>query len=167
MGLDMYLNRRYHIWSCNINPEDFTLTGNMPFNQHECKTLETANIHCITYEIGYWRKANHIHKWFVDNVQHNTDDCAEYTVDKNQLEDLLALCKKALQIKEANGLTQEQKEEQLEKLLPTQEGFFFGDTTYSDYYFETINDTIELLESEMQSKYWNDSNVDYTYQSSW
>lgn len=20
-------------------------------------------------EVGYWRKANHIHKWFVDNVQ--------------------------------------------------------------------------------------------------
>lgn len=29
----------------------------------------------IWKEIGYWRKANHIHKWFVDCVQDGEDDC--------------------------------------------------------------------------------------------
>lgn len=28
----------------------------------------------IWQEIGYWRKANHIHKWFVDKVQGGDDD---------------------------------------------------------------------------------------------
>ena len=36
-------------------------------------------------EVGYWRKANQIHKWFVDNVQDGVDDCGEYKVTKEQL----------------------------------------------------------------------------------
>ena len=29
----------------------------------------------ISYPVGYWRKANAIHNWFVQNVQDNRDEC--------------------------------------------------------------------------------------------
>lgn len=39
----------------------------------------------IMTEIAYWRKANHIHKWFVDNVQYGVDDCGTYEVTEADL----------------------------------------------------------------------------------
>ena len=33
---------------------------------------------------GYWRKANQIHKWFVDNVQGGIDDCRPYPVSQSR-----------------------------------------------------------------------------------
>lgn len=53
-------------------------------------------------EIGYWRKANHIHHWFVDNVQKGVDDCGIYVVHPVQLIDLLELCCKVLFPKKSN-----------------------------------------------------------------
>ena len=47
-------------------------------------------------EIGYWRKANAIHKWFVDNVQNGVDDCGEYKVTKEQLIQLHNACNDVL-----------------------------------------------------------------------
>ena len=29
----------------------------------------------ISYPVGYWRKANAIHNWFVQNVQDGRDEC--------------------------------------------------------------------------------------------
>ncbi len=43
----------------------------------------------VTYIIedcGYWRKANGIHAWFVQNVQEGEDDCKEYYVSQSKLE---------------------------------------------------------------------------------
>ncbi len=37
-------------------------------------------------EVGYWRKANQIHNWFVKNVQGGVDDCGYYGVTKEKLE---------------------------------------------------------------------------------
>ena len=37
-------------------------------------------IKTIRLEAGYWRKANHIHKWIVDNLQDGKDDCQEHSV---------------------------------------------------------------------------------------
>ncbi|NLK92374.1 MAG: hypothetical protein GX273_04465 [Bacteroidales bacterium] len=42
-------------------------------------------------EIMYWRKANEIHNWFVENVQNGVDDCGYYEVSIDQLYDLMDL----------------------------------------------------------------------------
>ena len=44
-------------------------------------------------EVCYWRKANQIHKWFVDHVQNGVDDCGEYKVTEEQIDELRELCK--------------------------------------------------------------------------
>lgn len=105
----------------------------------------------IEVEIGYWRKSNHIHKWFVDNIQDGIDNCASYTVSKEQLIELKEVCQQVLDNKEL-----------AEELLPTQNGFFFGSTEYGEYYFEELKDTIEIIDKALSLDY------DYfVYHSSW
>ncbi len=120
----------------------------------------------IFTEIAYWRKANEIHNYFVEYVQHGVDDCGTYDVSKKQLEDLLYKCKEVERIavleksKVVNGYTFENGKEipmyedgevianaeEVAAILPTQGGFFFGSTDYDKYYMEDIKYTIDILE---------------------
>lgn len=108
----------------------------------------------IFQNIAYWRKANQIHKWFVENVQGGTDDCNMYKVEKGQLEELLSTCKL---VKENQKLAS--------KLLPTQCGFFFGGTEYDEYYMEDIDHTIKALEKVLKETDFDNWIV--LYVSSW
>jgi len=108
----------------------------------------------VTYiieEAGYWRKANQIHKWFVENVQNGVDNCGEYYVDSSDLKKLLELCK---QVEADNSLA--------ESLLPSASGFFFGGTEYDEWYFNDISNTIQILEEALE-----DERGEYYYSSSW
>lgn len=128
MGLDMYLERANKVKS----------GGNLIFKVEE--------------KLGYWRKANHIHKWFVDNVQNGTDDCGCYPVTKEQLMSLQELCKLSL---DKNDPT----------LLPTQSGFFFGNTDVDDWYWSQTKRTIEIIEYTLSETDFENEIV--VYNSSW
>lgn len=104
--------------------------------------------------VGYWRKANAIHRWFVENVQNGMDDCGTYIVEKEQLEELLSICKAV-----AAGTVKPQV------MLPTQAGFFFGDTKYNEYYMEDVEHTIDILTQVLAETDWNTQSV--CYHSSW
>ena len=116
--------------------------------------------------MAYWRKANQIHKWFVDNVQNGTDDCSHYWVDREKLIKLLDICKQVKNL-QSDNLSQDELEEQINTLLPTQSGFFFGNTQYDEWYFSQIQDTIDKLEAEIESEDFQDQEAQYYYQSSW
>ena len=103
-------------------------------------------------EVGYWRKANQIHKWFVDNVQGGEDDCSPYPVTRDQLEKLLT----AVYYVQKNPSTASEH-------LPTGAGFFFGSTEYGTWYWEDINQTKHILEQALADK----TTDSWTYQSSW
>ena len=47
-------------------------------------------------EVGYWRKANAIHGWFVRELADGVDECQEIPVSKIKLLELQALCLSAL-----------------------------------------------------------------------
>lgn len=49
---------------------------------------EVDRIDAVQSEIGYWRGADPIHSWFVENVQQGNDDCRPHNVYQ---EDILAL----------------------------------------------------------------------------
>ena len=139
----------------------------------------------ISEEVAYWRKANQIHKWFVDNVQNGEDDCGEYVVSKEQLEELLSICEEVenkvvmQKGKIVNGQTFKDGEwtniyedgykiinpEICEELLPTCSGFFFGGTGYDEYYMDDIKYTIEQLKKIIEETDWETETVYYT--SSW
>ena len=141
MGLDMFLNRKFYVWKSDRHKIKITGVNTNP-----------EKLNYITEEAMYWRKANAIHSWFVENIQDGNDDCKEYYVPKEKLQELLALVKKVLK-----------DHTQAEKLLPTQEGFFFGGTEYNEYYFQDLEDTKKALESILQ----NHENWEYYYHSSW
>jgi hypothetical protein len=149
MGLDMYLSAKRYIYRAEeeelMEPVKKTLLPNSSHN---------FRITTVSAEVAYWRKANAIHKWFVDNVQSGNDNCGEYYVSREDLESLRETCQKALDNKDSAG-----------NIMPTQSGFFFGETTIDSWYFENLEYTINqiniILESE-DLKHW-----DFYYHSSW
>lgn len=112
----------------------------------------------IWQEIGYWRKANHIHKWFVDKVQGGDDDCEYYKVTKDNLLNLKATCDKVLSLK---GMD----EEKIKEILPTESGFFFGSTAYDEYYFSDVEETIKIIIDVLKTTDFEKELV--VYRSSW
>ena len=112
----------------------------------------------IWNDIGYWRKANHIHKWFVDCVQDGEDDCEKYEVTKSNLLDLKAVCEEVLSLKGKD-------ESRIEEILPTTSGFFFGGTAYDEYYFSDVEETIRIINNVLETTDFEKELV--VYQSSW
>jgi hypothetical protein len=147
MGLDMFLSKKIYI-GANYDFENVKATIHITKNGTPID-INPKKIKYIVEEQAYWRKANQIHRWFVDNVQGGDDDCKPYEVSGEQLLELVKLCKKVLKNKEL-----------AEELLPTQEGFFFGNTNYDEYYYQDLIDTIKQLK-DVNKDYW------YIYQASW
>jgi hypothetical protein len=92
MGLDMYMNLKTSSYLKNDertvdldNPNEYNL-DDCHFNEFGC-----SNRVEISETVAYWRKANQIHKWFVDNVQSGEDDCGEYDVSRREIQDLTNL----------------------------------------------------------------------------
>lgn len=140
----------------------------------------------IMEEIGYWRKANQIHKWFVDNVQDGVDDCDyHHEVTKEKLEKLLDTCKTVLKSCELvtgkiqNGWCYENGKEHpiiedgkyvkdssvAEKLLPTSAGCFFGGYNYDQYYVDDIKETINIITAALETTDFEKQMI--YYRSSW
>jgi len=148
MGLDMYLYKKIYV---GANYEFNKITGKIElYRDGKLINVNLSKVSEIVEDCGYWRKANHIHKWFVDNVQDGEDNCAEYYVSKEKLKDLLKLCKDSLENKDM-----------AQQLLPTSSGFFFGSTDYDEYYYQDIEDTIKIIEPLIES------DGDIYYHSSW
>jgi hypothetical protein len=146
MGLDMYLHAKTFTSKEYFNPKFYKqIVEDLPFT--------STGSAIVAVEVAYWRKSNQIHNWFVQNVQFNKDDCNEYNVSREKLEELLGLCK---EVKADSSLAA--------YLLPSTDGFFFGSTEYDEYYFNDIDETIEQLERILKKvpKEW-----DFTYRSSW
>jgi hypothetical protein len=152
MGLDMYLYKKNYIWQGDwIKPEAKQEVVVKKGGEID-KKIKPEKVKYVVEEAGYWRKANAIHRWFVDNVQEGNDNCGNYYVSRDTLEELLELCKKVVA---DNSLA--------ETLLPTQSGFFFGGTEYNEWYFEDVINTIKILEECLE-----DENADdFEYSSSW
>lgn len=146
MGLDMYLNAKRHASWYSDGDAAPTVDG--------VPEAAGMKLTCLTYEGMYWRKANAIHQWFVENVQDGDDNCQEYYVGREDLERLMELCGEAI----ANP-------DKAAELLPPQGGFFFGAAEVDDWYWEQVKRTYrelkELLSKELGSD-WS-----FTYQSSW
>lgn len=178
MGLDQYLTIRHKSTSSAI--QQYNEYWNMTDEQR--KGLSEPNFPDVT-ELAYWRKANQIHRWFVENVQNGVDDCGTYVVSRNDLERLLNACKEIMShVQKVNsssdyfshGFTgykySNEAVEKSKENLPTLDGFFFGGTMYNDYYFCKIENTIEQLNEVLYklNKFYQDENEwVIEYQSSW
>lgn len=96
MGLDMYLSVRRSLclkkgkltvnlddkrgYADGLAWDDFGVSNRITFEQNVC----------------YWRKANSVHRWFVENCSSDgkTDDCEPCNVSVESLRDLHNICKR-------------------------------------------------------------------------
>lgn len=148
MGLDMYLTAKRYVWKSM--DDDKSLQNKL--NEAMADELEDGmRITEVCADAFYWRKANHIHKWFVDNCQDGEDDCREYWVEHKQLVKLKELCESVLLNRDVG-------------LLPTEGGFFFGSTDYDEWYWSEIEETAKGLEKvlKLDTGKW-----DFYYRASW
>jgi len=116
----------------------------------DLEDIDPDKICSIVEEIGYWRKCNAIHCWFVENVQEGEDDCRTYSVGREQLEGLLVACEEVWEVylenKNNHGQPDEKASQFAQLTLPTTAGFFFGGVDYGKDYFEwQIEPTIKML----------------------
>jgi hypothetical protein len=155
MGLDMTLQCRKNIYGMYdfIGADNGTIDI---YKDGEKLDIPFEKIHYIILECASWRKAYHIHRWFVQNVQEDDDDCGEYFVPIEKLKELLETCKTVY--KEKNHVLSD-------AILPKKNSDFVGNTEYDEYYYNEVKYTIEILE-EIIKKH-NPKVDNYIYSSSW
>ena len=182
MGLDMYVNIRhkdtqskldaYKAWENKYSYEEWQrLTEEQVEEYRNSEPEYDENMY--GKELMYWRKANQIHNWFVQNCQNGVDDCEYYAITVADLMKLKELCEKILTMTEKRkamrytSYSATEKEEvdvlyltpegveYASEHLPSRSGFFFGGTEYDDWYVwdlentvEQINDTLDTLNCE-------------------
>ena len=134
MGLDSYLYKKNYVRQGEWVKPEFRTEVEVKTGGETDKNIKPERIRYIVEEVAYWRKANQIHNWFVQNVQNGVDECQNSYVSREKLEELLDVCTKVIA---DNTLA--------ETLLPSASGFFFGGTEYDEWYFQDVKNTIEYL----------------------
>ncbi len=190
MGLDMYLIRKKFV-GAEYERRHVKGTIYITINGKELP-IDFDRVSYIEEKVGYWRKANAIHKYIVDNFNDGVDDCKDIWLSLEDLEILLDVCKKVKKsIKLVDGEVAEsytfnEKGEKVyrygngkviedisvcEKLLPTTDGFFFGNTQYNEYYAQDIEDTIDILKKVIKEEKEQEKTTGFTndiiYHASW
>lgn len=151
MGLDMYLTKKTFV---GAEYEHRNVKGTVEITVDGKPLPITFNrISEITENVAYWRKANAIHKWFVDECQDGVDECQNTYVEKEKLKELVNLCKRV-----------NENPTFAPTLLPTGDGFFFGGTEYEEWYFDAIDYTIKAINALLAEDI---SQASIYYHSSW
>ena len=162
MGLDMYLTARRYVWGSEEELQANIKEVVKPF-MSEWEPKE------VSFRVGYWRKSNQIHDWFVKTVQDDIDDCKEYYVERDKLTELYQVVCEVLESRNT--------EVAAEKLSPAA-GFFFGSTEIDEWYWQDLENTKEILQPLIDAYIEADKlgdkshthpiyKYDFYYQSSW
>jgi len=157
MGLDQYLYARKYVSNYSFDDAEE--------KESFAKILEALGLDSSDVEpdhqmlwanvgVASWRKANQIHRWFVDEVQDGNDDCQYYYASREKLTELIVTCEAVLA-----------DHSKAEELLPVAGGFFFGTYEYDEWYFGQLQDTIEMLERTLDNPKF--MQYDFYYRSSW
>ena len=177
MGLDQYLDARKYISQVDWKSvpqrsfDDDTPIDYSEYYTEEYKTVKqffpdtlpkyAESGATVSMGIGYWRKANQIHGWFVREIQDGVDDCGSYHVPREKLVELLETIQKVL-----DGDKSVARE-----LLPVTAGSFFGnyseDDGYDQWYYKQLRYTEEMLEHILVEIEEGNYEYDIYYHSSW
>ena len=151
MGLDMYLYETRYITEATteLEPE----ASEAIKKALGAERLAGGFVASAQLQVAYWRKANQVHRWFVDNVQDSTDFGQTVDVSDDQLRELRNTAQEVLD-----------DHKLAEDLLPTQDGFFFGSTGYDEVYFTDLEDTVKQLDAALEQKH---KYGEFSYHASW
>lgn len=158
MGLDMYLYAERYLSRSDWGAKDSRTAKEAEdatkiINQVGFPVVGDYQGVYVKAQVAYWRKANAIHKWFVDKVQNGKDECEPHRVSREKLTELRDTCQRVYD-----------HHELAEELLPPQSGFFFGSTELDQWYFDDLARTIEQIDRVLDSV---PEDADLIYQSSW
>lgn len=149
MGLDMYLKGKRYLREYAKDSNDAEIQKEISKYFPELGDIKVQQVEA---EVGYWRKANAIHAWFVKNCQDGVDECQETWLQRSDLQKLLDAVNAVLENRERAG-----------EVLPPQAGFFFGNTDIGPYYWDDLEYTKSLLERVLAlGDEW-----DFYYRASW
>ena len=160
MGLDMYLYAEKYLPHLSWDDKG---KGNAKFSElveltglEELVDKDKGYISAYAkVQIAYWRKANAIHKYFVDNYADGEDDCKEIDVCEDALQELLNICNQILETKDV---------EKAMELLPPQSGFFFGGAEIDEWYFQDLEYTQKTLTNILEKA---PEDCYFIYRASW
>lgn len=188
MGLDMYLARRQQFGGFSFETQQsrkFKQVRLIPTDGDKEQVINLSEPAAVVIEvnIAYWRKANAIHRWFIENCTGGEDDLKPVEVDIDDLRALKELCEEVKQkaktklIPAKDGSGEETlvitNASVLAKLLPTQNGFFFGSTEYDKWYLQDIDYTIEQFgkiiseHEKLVASGAKEYSISYEYLASW
>jgi len=181
MGLDMYLHKKTYVKNWDHNGPEGKHTITVKKGGKKLKHIKPDRIAYIIEEVGYWRKANHIHQWFVQNCANGVDNCQETWVDPEKLKELRGVCQTIIdyfdksetgveRIKATFGddfdeMKYDIDEKILSELLPTASGFFFGGTAYDHWYYQDTKETINIIDEALNGI--EEHSFDIFYEASW
>ncbi len=192
MGLDMYLSAKRFASGYEFLPEEKREFYKKIVKLAGVKGSERAQSAEISVTIGYWRKANAIHGWFVRELADGKDECQRIYVTRENLETLRAECLKGLSQKpevlvpalsstvaidmgKTDPMTaivdmmtvqahahEFNDETDTDPLRPIK-GYFFGDTTKDEWYYEDLSETVRICDEALALP----DDWAFEYQASW
>jgi hypothetical protein len=203
MGLDMYLYAEKYIpsYDYEVIEGEFTRKRSAIYdstiNGAGMETLPTAEYGSATVAkcVGYWRKANAIHGWFVRELANGVDNCERIRVTRDDLKRLRDLCVNELsnramakpiqeadysmELSDSEGLDvvaklMEAFKKETAKATDTQviddplaptAGFFFGSTEKDEWYYQALEYTTDTINSLLAND--SDEQLTYYYEASW
>lgn len=154
MGLDMYLKGRMYVTGYQEDEaEQFSAIIDAVGARAYVDPDKWNGIQ-VDLPVGYWRKANHIHGWFVREVQGGEDECEEHYVSRERLVELRDICTRLLA---------DRHPERAMSALPPVSGFFFGADGIGDWYWDDLTRTVAIIDRALSAP----EQVFFYYQSSW
>lgn len=184
----MYAARKLYVKNWSDDPAEKHYSVQITYGGKPVPGYQPERITSVEEEVMYWRKANHIHEWFVQNVQNDEDDCGKYCVAWEQLRDLLDVCNEVIEASKLvdgtvyagtvydkdhpGGVEQREPGKVIEnstlaaELLPTTSGFFFGSKEYDEDYLAEVIETRDWIVSMLDDQK-NGVPGDIYYSSSW
>ena len=163
MGLDMYLYAEEYVGAYDFSPKEnrdafakmLKITG-----LDEIADKHETNSGYFRAVVAYWRKANAIHAWFVDNVQNGVDECQTSEVTPDHLKALLVAVTTALDAYNAGDY------QKAEEALAPRSGFFFGSTEVDEWYADGLKYTKEKI-TALLARFEKTEETNFYYRASW
>lgn len=168
MGLDMYLRARTYVsdyaYQGGKETEEFEgILSAIGLDRDDIE-VETPSAY-VDVGVAYWRKANAIHNWFIENLADGVDDCKPVYVNRKDLLELHTVLVEVMKVREMQEADPDEALPTAEDILPTVGGFFFGETEYDDWYWRQVEYTRDRLAVILANPKFAD--FDFEYRASW
>ena len=129
-------------------------------------------------EVGYWRKANQVLRW-IDTHVAPVENCERIKLSLDNIRELRDDCQKVIDGSELvegkvkTGVNYVDGKpiphytdclvianpELAEKIMPIEDGFFYGSTDYNEWYINQLKDTVKICEEILD----NPKSEDYDF----